>query len=143
MDAADMRSPATSAPARRGRQEPMDLSRALATRRRATMRRRPSSTDRLITDRASIMVRAGVGEGGGGGEDLFCSGVILRRRTPETLCYRCTPSAADNPPSTGSTAPVTYDAAGDIRNATTEAISSGVAKRRAGIWLSMVSRNLA
>src|SRR5215470_4399292 len=57
--------------------------------------------------------------------------------------YRCTPSAADNPPSTGSTAPVTYDAAGDIRNATTDAISSDAAKRRAGIWPSMVSRNLA
>jgi hypothetical protein len=56
---------------------------------------------------------------------------------------RCTPSAADNPPSTGSTAPVRYDAPGDIRNATTDAISSGVAKRRAGIWPSMVSRNLA
>src|SRR5258708_22885601 len=161
MDAADMRSPAASAPARRGRQEPMDhgpvipagrdpvtptamdLSRASATKRQATMRRRPSSTGRLITDQGSITVRAGVGEDGGGGEGLFCSGVILRRRTPVALCYRCTPSAADNPPSTGSTAPVTYDAPGDIRNATTAAISSGVAKRRAGIWPSMVSRNLA
>src|SRR6266853_3280786 len=63
-----------------GRREPMDRnpvtptatdpSRALSTERRATTRRQPSYTDRLITDRASIMVRAGVGEGGGGGRSL-------------------------------------------------------------------------
>src|SRR5260370_41716169 len=100
MDGADMRSPATSASARRGRQEPMDRnpvtpeamgrspvtqgamdpSRELSTERRATMRHRPSSTGRLITDRASIMVRAGAGEDGGGGENGF--GVAKRLRTP-------------------------------------------------------------
>src|SRR6266566_4725946 len=110
-----MRSPEISALARRGRQEPMgrnpvtpevrhgkrepmdrnqvtpeamDLSRPLSTKRPATTRRRPSCMARLITGREFIMVRAGVGAGGGGGD------------------YRCTPSAADSPPSTGSTAPV-------------------------------------
>src|SRR5258705_12113307 len=104
MDAADMRSPETSASARRGRREPMgrgpvtqevrhgkreamdrnpvtpeamDLRRPLSTKRRATTRRRPSCTDRLITDLESIMVRAGAGEEGGGGRGL----VPLRRHT--------------------------------------------------------------
>ena len=73
-----------------GRREPMDRnpvtptatdpSRALSTERRATTLRQPSYTGRLITDRASIMVRAGVGEDGGGGEELF--GVAKRLRTP-------------------------------------------------------------
>ena len=51
----------------------MDLSRPLATKRRATTRRRPSCTDRLTTDPESIMVRAGAGEDGGGGRSSLRS----------------------------------------------------------------------
>jgi hypothetical protein len=47
----------------------MGPSRPLSTKSRDTTRRRPPCTDRLITDRDS-MVRAGVGDDGGG-KDLF------------------------------------------------------------------------
>ena len=140
-----------------------------ATTRRRSLCMARLITDRVSI---MVMVRAGVGEddGGNGGfvpasrhKPSYAAFARYKYAAipPSRKCclqkpsqpnlqirasgniYRCTPSAADSPPSTGSTAPVTYDAPGDIRNATTDAISSGVAKRRAGIWPSMVSRNFA
>src|SRR5437763_734748 len=55
---------------------------------------------------------------------------------------RWMPIAAVRPPSTGRYAPVMYEAAGVSRKATMPATSSGLAKRFAGIWLSIESRYL-
>src|SRR5215831_20539329 len=98
MDAAGMRSPGTSASARRGRRDPMGHNpvtpmamgpnRRSSTENRATTSRRPSCTDQPITDREFIMVQAGVGEDVGGGKECVRSRVAAPQHLPLALPNR-------------------------------------------------------